>query len=154
MQRLVFDMIITDPEHGRLRLKWLDYHGIIAQLTPINPTVQSAVGLFWFLTSSCFRLIGVYYSTPTFYSILVITKCIYWRNNFKIPSPLCLQTLSVLHHLTGCWVHAFYMMLSFTLLEMIWGVRTPKAVRHQHIYITSPAIKNDRFSLFHSLTYL
>ena len=26
---------------------------------PINPTMQSAAGLFWFLTSSCFRLIGV-----------------------------------------------------------------------------------------------
>jgi len=24
---------------------------------PINPTMQSVAGLFWFLTSSCFRLI-------------------------------------------------------------------------------------------------
>ena len=34
MQELVFGMIITDPEHSRLRLKWWDYHGIIAQRTP------------------------------------------------------------------------------------------------------------------------
>ena len=34
MQDLVFSMIITDPEHWRLRLKWRDYHGIIAQWTP------------------------------------------------------------------------------------------------------------------------
>jgi len=27
-------MIITDPEHWCLRLKWLDYHGIIAQRAP------------------------------------------------------------------------------------------------------------------------
>jgi len=27
-------MIITDPEHCRLWLKWRDYHGIIAQPTP------------------------------------------------------------------------------------------------------------------------
>jgi len=27
-------MIITDPEHWRLRLKWGDYHSIIAQRTP------------------------------------------------------------------------------------------------------------------------
>ena len=27
-------MIMTDPEHGRLRLKWWDYHGIMAQRTP------------------------------------------------------------------------------------------------------------------------
>jgi hypothetical protein len=33
-QELVFGMIITDPEHWRLRLKWRDYHGIIAQRTP------------------------------------------------------------------------------------------------------------------------
>ena len=31
---LVFGMIITDPEHWRLRLKWQDDHGIIAQRTP------------------------------------------------------------------------------------------------------------------------
>jgi len=43
-------MIITDPEHWRLRLKWQEYYGIIAQ--------QSAAGLFWFVTSSCFRLIA------------------------------------------------------------------------------------------------
>ena len=34
-------------------LKWWDYHGIIAQRPPINPTMQNAPGLFWFLTSSC-----------------------------------------------------------------------------------------------------
>ena len=39
-------IIITDPEHWRLRLKWRDYHGIIAQRTlPINPTMQYFV--FW-----------------------------------------------------------------------------------------------------------
>ena len=31
---LFFGMIITDPEHWRLRLKWRDYHGVIAQRTP------------------------------------------------------------------------------------------------------------------------
>ena len=49
----VFGMIITDPEHWLLRLKWRDYHGIIAQQPPINPTMQSMPGLFWYLTSSC-----------------------------------------------------------------------------------------------------
>ena len=34
MQKLFFGMIITDPEHLRLRLKWRDYHGIINQQTP------------------------------------------------------------------------------------------------------------------------
>jgi len=29
-----FGMIITDPEHWRLRLKLRDYHGIIAQRPP------------------------------------------------------------------------------------------------------------------------
>ena len=33
-QKLVFGMIITDPEHWRLRLKWRFYHGIMAQQTP------------------------------------------------------------------------------------------------------------------------
>ena len=33
-QELVFGMIITDPEHWRFRLKWRDYHDIIAQWTP------------------------------------------------------------------------------------------------------------------------
>jgi len=33
-QELGFGMIITDPEHWRLRLKWRNYHGIIAQRTP------------------------------------------------------------------------------------------------------------------------
>ena len=43
-------MIITDPEHRRLRLKWRDYHGIISLSgPPINPTMQSAAGLFCFL---------------------------------------------------------------------------------------------------------
>ena len=36
MQKLVFGMIITDPEHWRLRLKWREYHSIIAQRTPYN----------------------------------------------------------------------------------------------------------------------
>ena len=31
MQELFFGMIITDPEHWRLRLKWQDYHSIIVQ---------------------------------------------------------------------------------------------------------------------------
>jgi len=39
------------------KVKMADYHGIIVHRTPINPTMQSAAGLFWFLTSSCFRLI-------------------------------------------------------------------------------------------------
>jgi len=33
-QELVFGMIITDPEQWHLRLKWRDYHGIIAKWTP------------------------------------------------------------------------------------------------------------------------
>jgi len=33
-QELVFGMIITDPEHWRLRLKWWDYHSIVTQRTP------------------------------------------------------------------------------------------------------------------------
>ena len=33
-RELVFGMIITDPEHWRLRLKWRDYRGIIAWRTP------------------------------------------------------------------------------------------------------------------------
>ena len=33
-QKVFFGMIITDPEHWRLRLKWWYYHGIIAQRTP------------------------------------------------------------------------------------------------------------------------
>ena len=49
-QELVFGMIITDPEHWRLRLKWWDYRSADP---PINPTMQSAAGSFWFLMSSC-----------------------------------------------------------------------------------------------------
>jgi len=30
-QKLVFGMIITDPENCCLRLKWKDYHGIVTQ---------------------------------------------------------------------------------------------------------------------------
>ena len=62
--QLVFGMIITDPEHWRLRLKWREFYGIIAQQTPspINPAMQSAAGLFWFVTSSCFRLMGKVFS--------------------------------------------------------------------------------------------
>jgi len=33
-QELVFGIIVTDPEHWCLRLKWWNYHGIIAQRTP------------------------------------------------------------------------------------------------------------------------
>ena len=46
MQELVFGMIITDLECLHLRLEWRDYHSIITQRTPINPTMQSAPGLF------------------------------------------------------------------------------------------------------------
>jgi len=34
MQKLVFGIIITDLKHWHLRLKWRDYHSIIAQWTP------------------------------------------------------------------------------------------------------------------------
>ena len=34
-------------DYNRLMLKWRDYHGIIAQRTPINPTMQSAGGLIF-----------------------------------------------------------------------------------------------------------
>ena len=47
-------MIITDPEHWRLRLKWRDYHGIIAQRIP--PYKSHNAQRAWFvlvLTSSC-----------------------------------------------------------------------------------------------------
>ena len=44
MQELVFGMIITDLE--RLRLKWRDYHGIIAQLTPYKSNIAKRA---WFV---------------------------------------------------------------------------------------------------------
>jgi len=53
MQKLFFGMIITDPEHRRLRLKWRDYHSIIIQQTPYKS--HNAKRGWFVLTSSCFR---------------------------------------------------------------------------------------------------
>ena len=52
-QELVFDMIITDPEDWRLRLKWWDYHGIIAQRTPYKSHNAKCSWFVLVLTSSC-----------------------------------------------------------------------------------------------------
>jgi len=58
MQELVFGMIITNPEHWRLRLKWQDYHGIIAQRTRYKSHDAKCA---WFLTSSCNGSIRLFY---------------------------------------------------------------------------------------------
>ena len=61
-QKLVFGTIITDPEHWCLRLKWLDYYGIIAQQTPYNS--HNAKGAWFVLVFDVIRLIETEYPLP------------------------------------------------------------------------------------------
>ena len=63
-QELLFGMIITDPEHWRLRLKWRHYHGIIAQRTP--PYNSHNVKRTWFVLD-----------------FDVIMQWVYWQVNMR-----------------------------------------------------------------------
>jgi hypothetical protein len=83
-------MIITDPEHRRLKLKWRDYHGIIAQQTPYQ---SHNTKRDWFVLVFDVIILQSYYLDSKFWmpfnaNYYLTFSCEYFRYNFNITN-LC-----------------------------------------------------------------